>query len=76
MSNEALEQNYPNVTGYDWNEFRQQLKEFKQGLANGTIIKDKKITIVSRDIKASGKVDIKMPDGSIKQLPVMVLLIY
>ena len=70
MSNEALEQNYPNVTGYDWNEFRQQLKEFKQGLANGTIIKDKKITIVSRDIKASGKVDIKMPDGSIKQLPV------
>ena len=70
MSNEALEQNYPNVTGYDWNEFRQQLKEFKQGLANGTIIKGKKITIVSRDIKASGKVDIKMPDGSIKQLPV------
>ena len=70
MSNEALEQNYPNVTGYDWNEFRQQLKEFKQGLANGTIIKDKKITIVSRDIKASGTVDIKMPDGSIKQLPV------
>lgn len=68
MSNEALEQNYPNVTGYDWNEFRQQLKEFKQGLANGTIIKGKKITIVSRDIKASGKVDIKMPDGSIKQL--------
>lgn len=70
MSNEALEQNYPNVTGYDWNEFRQQLKEFKEGLANGKIIKDKKITIVSRDIKASGKVDIKMPDGSIKQLPV------
>ena len=70
MSNEALEQNYPNVIGYDWNEFRQQLKEFKQGLANGTIIKDKKITIVSRDIKASGKVDIKMPDGTIKQLPV------
>lgn len=70
MSNEALEQNYPNVTGYDWNEFRQQLKEFKEGLANGTIIKDKKITIVSRDIKASGTVDIKMPDGNIKQLPV------
>ena len=70
MSNEALEQNYPNVTGYDWNEFKQQLKKFKQGLANGTIIKGKKITIVSRDIKASGKVDIKMPDGSIKQLPV------
>lgn len=70
MSNKALEQNYPNVTGYDWNEFRQQLKEFKEGLANSTIIKDKKITIVSRDIKASGTVDIKMPDGSIKQLPV------
>ena len=70
MSDEVLEQNYPNVTGYDWNEFRQQLKEFKQGLVNGTIIKGKKITIVSRDIKASGKVDIKMPDGSIKQLPV------
>ena len=70
MSNEALEQNYPNVTGYDWNKFRQQLKEFKQGLSNGTIIKGKKITIVSRDIKASGKVDIKMPDGTIKQLPV------
>jgi hypothetical protein len=70
ISNEVLEQNYPNATGEDWAAFRQQLKEFKEGLANGSIIKGKKITIVSRDIKASGKVDIKMPDGSIKQLPV------
>ncbi len=70
LSNEVLEQNYPNVTGEDWTIFKQQLKSFKEGLANGSIIKGKKITIVSRDIKANGKVDIKMSDGSIKQLPV------
>uniref|UniRef100_A0AAU8MHM8 Uncharacterized protein n=1 Tax=Geladintestivirus 6 TaxID=3233138 RepID=A0AAU8MHM8_9CAUD len=70
MSEEELEQNYPNATGKDLAAFRQQLDEFKKGLRNGTIIPGKKITIVSRDIKANGYVDVKMPDGSTKKLSV------
>lgn len=70
MSEEELEQNYPNATGEDLAAFRQQLDEFRKGLRNGTIIPGKKITIVSRDIKANGYVDVKMPDGSTKKLNV------
>ena len=70
MSEEELEQNYPNATGEDLAAFRQQLDEFRKGLRNGTIIPGKKITIVSRDIKANGYVDVKMPDGSTKKLSV------
>ena len=70
MSEEELEQNYPNATGKDLAAFRQQLDEFRKGLRNGTIIPGKKITIVSRDIKANGYIDVKMPDGSTKKLSV------
>ena len=70
MSEEELEQNYPNATGKDLAAFRQQLDEFRKGLRNGTIIPGKKITIVSRDIKANGYVNVKMPDGSTKKLSV------
>lgn len=70
MSEKELEQNYPNATGEDLAAFRQQLDEFRKGLRNGTIVFGKKITIVSRDIKANGYVDVKMPDGSTKKLSV------
>lgn len=70
LSEEKLESNYPNVTGSDWVEFRNQLTEFRDKLRKGELIKGKNITIVSRDIKAIGKVDVKMPDGSIKKLNV------
>lgn len=70
MSEKELEQNYPNATGEDLAAFIQQLDEFRKGLRNGTIIPGKKITIVSRDIKANGYVDVKMPDGSTKKLSV------
>ena len=70
MSEEELEQNYPNATGEDLAAFRQQLDEFRKGLRNGTIVFGKKITIVSRDIKANGYIDVKMPDGSTKKLSV------
>jgi hypothetical protein len=70
MSDEELEAAYPNVTGSDWAKFREQLKTFKDDLKKGKTIKGKNITIVSRDIKAIGKVDVVMPDGSIKKLNV------
>lgn len=70
MSEDELEQNYPNATGEDLSKFREQLKEFKDNLLKGKIVPGKKITIVSRDIKANGQVDVKMPDGTIKQLNV------
>ena len=70
LSDEDLEVAYPNVTGQDWTRFREELKEFKNNLLNGTAIKGKHITIVSRDIKAVGQVNITMPDDSIKKLDV------
>ena len=70
LSDEDLEAAYPNVTGQDWVRFREELKEFKNNLLNGTTIKGKHITIVSRDIKAVGQVNVTMPDGSIKKLDV------
>lgn len=70
LTAEQLEKKYPNVRGEDWIAFRKQLQEFKDNLLNGKIIKGKKITIVSRDIKAVGQVDVTMPDGSIKKLDV------
>lgn len=70
LSEEELEQRYPNVTGSDWVSFREQLSEFRNKLSNGEIIKDKNITIVSRDVKAVGQVDVVMPDGSTKKLNV------
>lgn len=70
LSDEDLETAYPNVTGKDWVRFRDQLKEFKNNLLNGTTIKGKRITIVSRDIKAVGQVNVTMPDGSVKKLDV------
>lgn len=69
LSNDELEQNYPNATGEQWAKFRYQLNDFKNRLLSGSIIKDKQITIVSRDIKATGTVDVQTPDG-VKQLPV------
>ena len=70
LSDEELEAAYPNVTGQDWARFRDELKEFKNNLLNGKTIKGKHITIVSRDIKAVGQVNVTMPDGSIKKLDV------
>lgn len=70
LTAEQLEKKYPNVKGEDWIAFREQLKELKDNLLNGKIIKGKKITIVSRDIKAVGQVDVTMPDGSVKKLDV------
>lgn len=70
LSDEDLEASYPNVTGQDWARFRDQLKEFKNNLLNGTTIKGKHITIVSRDVKAVGQVNVTMPDGSVKKLDV------
>ena len=70
LSNEELQEMYPNVAGEDWNEFRKQLSEFKDKLSKGELIKGKNITIVPRDIKAIGQVDVTMPDGSIKKLDV------
>lgn len=70
LSDEELEAAYPNVTGQDLATFRDQLKDFKNKLLNGEIIKDKKITIVSRDVKAVGQVNVTMPDGSVEKLDV------
>lgn len=69
LTEEELENQYPNASGSQWAEFRKELVEFKQKLNNGTLIKGKKITIVSRDIKANGTVPVKIGD-TIKQLPV------
>ena len=70
LSSEDLQEMYPNVTGEDWIAFREQLSEFRDKLRKGELVKDKHITIVSRDIKAIGQVNITMPDGSIKKLDV------
>lgn len=65
-----LEEHYPNAKGYDLFIFREQLIEFRNKLANGELVKNKKVTIVSRDVKAVGVVDVHMPDGTIKKLNV------
>lgn len=70
LTDEELEAAYPNVTGQDWATFREQLKEFKEKLLKGETIKGKHITIVSRDIKTTGQVNVTMPDGSVKKLDV------
>ena len=70
LTEEQLEENYPNASGEQLNQFREQLIKFKKDLLTGKIYEGKRITIVSRDIKATGEVDVKMPDGSIKKLPV------
>ena len=70
LTEEQLEKNYPNASGDQLAQFREQLIKFKKDLLTGKIYEGKHITIVSRDIKATGEVDVKMPDGSIKKLPV------
>lgn len=70
LTEEQLEENYPNASGEQLNQFREQLIKFKKDLLTGKIYEGKRITIISRDIKATGEVDVKMPDGSIKKLPV------
>lgn len=70
LSEEELEKLYPNATGQMWREFKEQLDEFKEQMENGQLplCKGKKLTVVSRDIKAVGDVEITMPDGSKKSL--------
>ena len=70
LTEDKLEAQYPNVTGNDWVAFREQLKQFRDNLRSGKTIKGKNITIVSRDIKAIGQVDVTMPDGTVKKLDV------
>lgn len=70
LTEAELETQYPNVTGSDWAAFREQLKKFRDDLRSGKTIKGKHITIVSRDIKAIGQVDVTMPDGTVKKLDV------
>ena len=70
LTEDELETQYPNVTGNDWVAFREQLKQFRDNLRSGKTIKGKNITIVSRDIKAIGQVDVTMPDGTVKKLDV------
>lgn len=70
LTEEQLEENYPNASGDQLVQFREQLIKFKKDLLTGKIYEGKHITIISRDIKATGEVDVKMPDGSIKKLPV------
>lgn len=70
LTEDELEAQYPNVTGNDWVAFREQLKQFRDNLRSGKTIKGKNITIVSRDIKAIGQVDVTMPDGTVKKLDV------
>ena len=70
LAEDELEAQYPNVTGNDWVAFREQLKQFRDNLRSGKTIKGKNITIVSRDIKAIGQVDVTMPDGTVKKLDV------
>ena len=70
LTEEELQNKYPNVTGHDWMSFKTQLEAFKDKLLNGEIVEGKKITIVSRDIKAIGEVEVKMPDGNVKALNV------
>lgn len=70
LTEEQLEENYPNASGEQLSQFREQLIKFKKDLLTGEIYEGKHITIVSRDIKATGEVDVKMLDGSIKKLPV------
>ena len=70
LTEDELEAQYPNVTGNDWLAFREQLKKFRDNLRSGKTIKGKHITIVSRDIKAIGQVDVTMPDGTVKKLDV------
>lgn len=70
LTEDELEAQYPNVTGSDWAAFREQLKKFRDDLRSGKTIKGKHITIVSRDIKAIGQVDVTMPDGTVKKLDV------
>lgn len=70
LTEEELEQNYPNADGFSWNEFRKQLIEFKDKLENGKLFSGKHLKIVSRNIIPTGEVEITMPDGSKKMLPV------
>lgn len=70
LTEDELEAQYPNVTGDDWVVFREQLKQFRDNLRSGKTIKGKNITIVSRDIKAIGQIDVTMPDGTVKKLDV------
>ena len=70
LDDEALENTYPNADGYSWSEFLGQLKEFKKRLEDGTLIKGKHITIVSRDIHANGEITINDKDGNPKTINV------
>ena len=70
LTEEELEQNYPNADGFSWNEFRKQLVEFKNNLENGKLFAGKHLKIVSRNITPTGEVEITMPDGSKKMLHV------
>lgn len=70
LTAEELEQNYPNADSFSWNEFRKQLVEFKDKLENGKLFAGKHLKIVSRNIVPTGEVEITMPDGSKKMLPV------
>lgn len=63
-----LGEKYPNATGIDLEQFKNDLISFKESLETGKLIPGKNITIVSRDVKAQGVVNVLMPDGTTKQL--------